>query len=117
VDTTFAPTTSSDSPLWRRWLFAEILAVIVGAALVISVIAQLTGSSPDVASGDAALSPQQIVTRGEVADRYGSAGSSGLTPQQVVIRSEVADRYNDGATSLSPQQIVTRAEVADRYAK
>jgi hypothetical protein len=115
MDTMFAQTaTQSDSPIGRHWLTSALLAGILVVALVAAFVAEaaLSTSNPAGAGG---LTPQQIVTRGEVADRYGDAG---LSPQQIVTRGEVADRYGvQGDTGLSPQQIVTRGEVADRYAK
>ena len=112
MDTTFPSTPSTTWPAYaRRWL------LIVGIALLVSLAAESVISSRS-AEGDTALSPQQIVTRGEVADRYAAQGDTALSPQQIVTRGEVADRYAaQGDTALSPQQIVTRGEVADRYAK
>jgi hypothetical protein len=41
-------------------------------------------------------------------------GASGLSAQQIVIRGEVADRALPLAGALSSEQIVIRGEVADR---
>ena len=93
MDTLFAPTaTSTESPAWRRWSTTGILALVLIAALVAAYVAEASTSTED-ASGNGGLSSQQIVTRGEVADRYGARGDTGLSPQQIVTRGEVADRY------------------------
>jgi len=93
METIFAPaTTSTESPNWRRWLTSAVLVAILAAVLVAAYVVEASISSPTDAAGDAGLSAKQIVTRGEVADRY-AAGDAGLSPQQIVTRSEVADRY------------------------
>jgi hypothetical protein len=119
VDTTFAPTTtSSASPSRQRWLAVGVIATFACVALVLAISSRPATSPTDLASGNTGISAQQLVTRAEIADRYGVAGTSGLSPQQIVTRSEVSDRYDIGGRSdLSPQQIVVRGEVADRYAR
>jgi hypothetical protein len=68
---------------------ALVISVVVVAALVL-VTAQ---AQPLVRQAHGVLSPQQIVIRGEVADRLAlSTNGSGLSPQQIVIRGELADR-------------------------
>jgi len=93
MDTLFAPTArSTESPAWRRWFTTGILALILVAALVAAYVAEASMSTED-ATGNGGLSSQQIVTRGEVADRYQASGNAELSSQQIVTRGEVADRY------------------------
>jgi hypothetical protein len=57
-----------------------------------ALVASGTGNrAPEVASG---MSAQQIVIRGEVADRA-LVGTPRLSSEQIVIRGEVADRADD----------------------
>ena len=93
MDTIFAQTaTQSNSPTGRHWLTSAILVGILVVALVAAFVAEAAMSTSG-AAGKSGLTPQQIVTRGEVADRYGAQGNAGLSPQQIVTRGEVADRY------------------------
>ena len=101
---------------WSPPLRAAIAAVIT-VVLVAALVLVTSQANPLVGQAHGALSPQQIVIRGEFADRLAQSASGWLSPQQILIRGEVADRMamSVGA-GLSPQQIVIRGEVADRMA-
>ncbi|MEA2609656.1 MAG: hypothetical protein QOJ75_1899 [Chloroflexota bacterium] len=94
---------------------------LVGAALLAggtlgAVLFAQPAQLPVAQSAGQGLSPQQIVIRGEVADRLAQSAGQGLSPQQIVIRGEVADRLAQSASQgLSPQQIVIRGEIADHF--
>ena len=77
---------------WSPPLLAAIAAVIT--VVLVAALVLMTGhAKPLVGQAHGALSPQQVVIRGEVADRLApSINSARLSPQQVVIRGEVADR-------------------------
>jgi hypothetical protein len=113
VRTHRAGTRSWSSPLLAAT--AAVAIVLVGALVVL--FAQQF-QAPAAQSASDGLNPQQIVIRGEVADRLAQSASDGLNPQQIVIRGEVADRLAQSAgDGLNPQQIVIRGEVADRLAQ
>jgi hypothetical protein len=97
--------------LFDRLALSAAAAAVFAAALFVG--AGRTDSGPAGAAGtkdEAGLTSEQIVIRGEVADRYAYAA---LSPEQIVIRGEVADRY--APAGLSAEQVVIRGEVADRY--
>jgi hypothetical protein len=115
MDSTQALPTASGHHSWK--LGGAFLAVAAAGSIAVA-IAMGALDRPVVASAPAAtsgLSAQQVVIRGEVADRY-AASQSGVSAQQLVTRSEVADRYGTSDSGLSAEQIVVRGEVADRYA-
>jgi hypothetical protein len=99
------------------------LLTLVSVASIVAVTAVLvfvtSGPFNPTPAPAPALSAQQVVIRGEVADRVtAAAAASRLSPQQIVVRGEVADRpaQGGGTLGLSPQQIVIRGEVLDRLA-
>lgn len=73
-------------------LFLIGAAGVLTAALVTSALSARDSSATSGAH-QFGLTAQQIVIRGEVADRTGSP--SGLSAQQIVTRGEVADRNNE----------------------
>jgi hypothetical protein len=90
---------------------------LVGAALLAggtlgAVLFAQPAQLPVAQSAGQGLSPQQIVIRGEVADRLAQSASQGLSPQQIVIRGEIADHFeqmaNQGTPRLDPPTATSR---------
>jgi hypothetical protein len=93
----------------RPWI-----ALALATTVALGAVALTVDPTASVPATDGGLTAQQIVIRGEVADRYAATNGT-LSAQQIVIRGEVADRYAATNGTLSAQQIVIRGEVADRY--
>jgi hypothetical protein len=91
------------------------LVIALAAPLAIAAVALSAGQPAAAPSTESGMTAEQIVIRGEVADRYLQQEPT-LSDEQIVIRGEVADRYGKGGT-LSDEQIVIRGEVADRYGR
>ena len=90
-----------------------VLIALAVLAVVAAALFAMAGAFKGTPLPAANLSAQQVVIRGEVADRLAQSAMSGLSAQQIVIRGEVADRLAR-VTELSPEQIVIRGEVKDR---
>jgi hypothetical protein len=92
------------------------LVIALAALLAVAAVALAGGQPAAAPSTESGITAEQIVIRGEVADRYAQQDLT-LSDVQIVIRGEVADRYAQQDLTLSDVQIVIRGEVAERYGK